>query len=237
MSAIKENAARIQHAIAKAALQAGRRPEEITLLAATKTRTPAEVREVIAAGITTVGENRVQEMTEKLGSAAYDGASLHFIGRLQTNKVKLVVGRAALIHSVDSPRLAAELEKASARVGEQTQSGFVQEVLVEVNIGGEHSKGGIEPRDLPGFLQTLAEYGHLRVRGLMCIPPPAETPEQARRYFAAMRELFERSRALLAQGCEHVLSMGMSDDYEQAVLEGSTLVRVGTALFGPRNYR
>ncbi len=236
MSDLAYNIQAIRLNIAAAAKAAGREMQEITLLAATKTRDADTVRKVIAAGVTTVGENRVQEMTEKLAQNAYQGASLHFIGQLQTNKVKQVAGRVELIHSVDSLRLAAELEKAVGRLCEQVHTITAQDVLVEVNIGGEYSKGGIEPPALPAFLEQLAGYTHLRVRGLMCIPPPARTPDEARRYFAAMKSLFDRTIRLLDYSSTPILSMGMSDDYEQAILEGATLVRVGTALFGPRIY-
>lgn len=233
---LEQNVSTVLQNIADAAQRAGRRTEEITLLAATKTRDAATVREIIACGVTTVGENRVQEMTQKLAQNAYEGAQLHFIGRLQTNKVRQVAGKVALIHSVDSLRLANEINKALSRLREQDASVPAQDVLVEVNIGGELSKGGIEPQDLPAFLEQLAGLDGLRVRGLMCIPPPAETPDEARRYFSEMKALFDRNTHLLAQEVPHILSMGMSDDYEQAILEGSTLVRVGTALFGPRIY-
>lgn len=233
---LEQNVSTVLQNIADAAQRAGRRTEEVTLLAATKTRDAATVREIIACGVTTVGENRVQEMAQKLAQNAYEGAQLHFIGRLQTNKVRQVAGKVALIHSVDSLRLANEINKALSRLREQDASVPAQDVLVEVNIGGELSKGGIELQDLPAFLEQLAGLDGLRVRGLMCIPPPAETPDEARRYFSSMKALFDRNTHLLSQEVPHVLSMGMSDDYEQAILEGSTLVRVGTALFGPRIY-
>lgn len=233
---LEQNVSAVLQNIADAAQRAGRRTEEVTLLAATKTRDAATVREIIACGVTTVGENRVQEMAQKLAQNAYEGAQLHFIGRLQTNKVRQVAGKVALIHSVDSLRLANEINKALSRLREQDASVPAQDVLVEVNIGGELSKGGIEPQDLPAFFEQLAGLDGLRVRGLMCIPPPAETPDEARRYFSSMKALFDRNTHLLSQEVPHVLSMGMSDDYEQAILEGSTLVRVGTALFGPRIY-
>ncbi len=236
MSHLAHNVEVIRQNIANAAKAAGRSVQEVTLLAATKTRDAQSVREVIAAGVTTVGENRVQEMTEKLAQAAYLGASLHFIGQLQTNKVKQVAGRVELFHSVDSLRLAAEIEKVVGRLCEKQKTIAAQDVLVEVNIGGEHSKGGIEPLELPEFLEQLAGFAHLRVRGLMCIPPPAQTPDEARRYFAAMKNLFDRNVGMLDASGVPILSMGMSDDYEQAVSEGATLVRVGTALFGPRIY-
>ncbi len=236
MSHLAHNVEMIRQNIADAANAAGRNAQEITLLAATKTRDAQTVRAVIAAGITTVGENRVQEMTEKLAQNAYLGASLHFIGQLQTNKVKQVASRVELIHSVDTLRLAAEIEKVVGRLWEQDKTTAAQDVLVEVNIGGEYSKGGVEPPELPAFLEQLAGFAHLRVRGLMCIPPPARTPDEARRYFAAMKSLFDRNTRLLDASGAPILSMGMSDDYEQAVREGATLVRVGTALFGPRIY-
>ncbi len=235
MTSLRHNLQTIRRQIAAAAALAGRSADEITLLAATKTRDAAAVREIIAAGIACAGENRVQEMTEKLAQDAYEGAQLHYIGRLQTNKVRQVAGKVALIQSVDSLRLANEIQKVMQRRLEQEGQSSPQDVLIQVNIGGELSKGGIPPQELSAFLEQIAELALVRVRGLMCIPPPAETPDQARRYFAEMKAQFDRHTHLLAPEGPHILSMGMSDDFTQAILEGSTLVRVGTALFGPRS--
>ena len=165
MKPLSENIAAVQARIAAAAQRAGRDPEEITLVAATKVQTSDTIRAAIAAGVRICGENRVQEMTAHLDDNAYDGARLHFIGHLQTNKVKQVVGRADLIESVDSERL---LEAISKRAGELE---IIQDILLEVNIAGEESKGGISPEQLPFLAQRALELPHIRLRGLMCIPP------------------------------------------------------------------
>ncbi|MFA9381429.1 MAG: YggS family pyridoxal phosphate-dependent enzyme [Acetanaerobacterium sp.] len=236
MSSIASRVQDILQEIAQAAATAGRNAGEITLLAATKTRDAATVREVIASGVTTVGENRVQEMTEKLAQDAYDGAQLHFIGRLQSNKVRQVAGKTVLIHSVDSLRIAREIDRVMASLAAQGAQPPVQDVLAEVNIAGEQSKGGVAPQELDAFLDELAALAHIRTVGLMCIPPPADTPDDARRCFARMKSLFDGCVHRFAPDCRPVLSMGMSGDYVQAVLEGATLVRVGTAIFGQRQY-
>ncbi len=224
----------IQERIAQAARAAGRSEKEITLLAATKTQDAATVREAIACGVKTVGENRVQELTEKLAQNAYEGAELHFIGHLQTNKVRQVAGQVALIHSVDSLRLAQEISRAMQHLAQENGIPRTQDVLIEVNIGGELSKGGVEPEGLKALLNDAAQLPAIRIAGLMCIPPRAESPNEARRYFARMKALFDRTAPYLSDGTPRVLSMGMSGDYAEAILEGATLVRVGTALFGPR---
>ncbi len=232
MSEASERIDSIVQRIAQAAKSAGRSPADVTLLAATKTRDTDTVREIIANGISVVGENRVQEMTQKLAENAYENASLHFIGQLQSNKVRQVAGYVDLIHSVDSLKLAQEINKAVVARSDMTQP---QDILIEINIGGETSKGGIQPGQLKQFLYSLSELPAIRISGLMCIPPPAQTKDEARRYFAQMKELFDRHCDSFSLHRPPVLSMGMSDDFEQAILEGSTLVRVGTALFGPRH--
>ena len=227
---LEENIARVKANIAAAAREAGRDPGEITLSAATKVQSAETVRAAIAAGITVCGENRVQEMTEKLAQYAYDGAKLHFIGHLQTNKVKNVVGRVDMIESVDSLRLLEAVEACAARLG------IVQDILLEVNVGGEASKSGVAPGELAGLARTAAQTPHVRLRGLMAIPPAAGGAGDNRRFFAEMRHLYVDIRNALDDNVSDMdcLSMGMSGDYEDAVREGATLVRVGTALFGPR---
>jgi pyridoxal phosphate enzyme (YggS family) len=216
--------------IVAAAAEAGRDPAEITLVAATKTQTADTVRAAIAAGVTVCGENRVQELTAKLADYAYDGAKLHFIGQLQTNKVKYVVGRVDLIESVDSERLLRAIEVQAQKLG------LVQDILMEVNIAGEASKGGVSPAELLPLARRAVESPHIRLRGLMCVPPPAVQPGQNRSFFAAARHVFVDIRNKIEDNNSNMdsLSMGMSDDYEDAVREGATLVRLGTALFGPR---
>ena len=225
MSTIAENIAAIRARIDAAARQTGRTGADITLVAATKMNDAARVREAVAAGIDACGENRVQEMTEKLAEGAYTGAPLHFIGHLQTNKVRQVVGKVDLIQS----ELLAMIEKRAA------MQDIVQDILLEVNIGGEAAKSGVDPDALPQLLETAAACAHIRVRGLMAIPPVAETSDGNHAYFTKMHELFvDIGRKKYDNVSMDFLSMGMSGDFEDAIAEGATLVRVGTALFGPR---
>ena len=227
---LEENIARVKASMARAALEADRDPAEITLVAATKVQTSDTIRAAIAAGIAVCGENRVQELTAHLDDYAYDGARVHFIGHLQTNKVRFVVGRVDLIESVDSPRLLEAVERQAAKLN------LVQDILLEVNIGREESKGGCLPEDLPALARQAMDLPHVRLRGLMAIPPAAAEPGDNRRFFAATRQLFVDIRSQIGDNDTDIdcLSMGMSGDYEDAIREGATLVRVGTALFGPR---
>ncbi len=227
---LTQNIAAVQDRICAAACRAGRDPGEIGLVAATKVQTSETIRSAIAAGIRICGENRVQEMTAHLDDDAYAGARLHFIGHLQTNKVKQVVGRVDLIESVDSERL---LEAISKRAGELE---LIQDILLEVNIAGEESKGGIPPQLLPRLAEQALELPHIRLRGLMCIPPVVVPGASNRKFFAQTRQLYVDIRSKIADNDSDMdcLSMGMSGDFEDAVEEGATLVRVGTALFGPR---
>lgn len=227
---IKENIVKLQAGIAEAARAAGRDPASIALLAATKTQSSDTIRAAIAAGITVCGENRVQELTAHLEANAYAGAEVHFIGHLQTNKVKQVVGKVSLIHSVDSERLLRAIDAQADKLG------LVQDILLEVNIAGEESKGGISPEKLPQLAKLAVRCPHVRLRGLMAIPPISSLPGANRRYFSEMRNLFVDIMKKMSdnQSVMDCLSMGMSADYEGAIAEGATLVRVGTALFGPR---
>ena len=227
---IEEHVRAVRARIDAAARAAGRDPGEITLCAATKVQTSDAIRQVIAARVPGGGENRVQEMSAHLADHAYAGARLHFIGHLQTNKVRQVVGKADLIQSVDSLHLLRAIE------GQADRLGIVQDILLEVNIAGEASKGGFPPEEvLSAALQTAA-LDHVRLRGLMAIPPPVDAPEKNRPFFAAMYQLFVDIRRKMEDNISDIdcLSMGMSDDFEEAVAQGATLVRVGTALFGPR---
>ena len=227
---LEENIARVKANMARAALEAGRDPAEITLAAATKVQTSDTIRAAIAAGIAVCGENRVQELTAHLDDYAYDGARVHFIGHLQTNKVRFVVGRVDLIESVDSPRLLEAVDRQAARLG------LVQDILLEVNIAREESKGGCLPEDLSALAQQAQALEHVRLRGVMSIPPVAAFPGENRGFFAQTRQLFVDIRNKMGDNDSDIdcLSMGMSGDYEDAIREGATLVRVGTALFGPR---
>ena len=231
MSTIAENVREARRRIAAAAKAAGRDASEIRLLAATKMNGPDRVREAILAGVDCCGENRVQEFLSKNAVNAYAGCSVHFIGTLQRNKVKYLVGAVDLIHSVDSPELMREIHRRAEKLG------VVQPILLEVNIGGEASKSGVSPEALPELLTLAGECPHLQVRGLMTIPPAEKIPGDNRNYFCRMHELFVDIRGKKYDNVLMTeLSMGMSADYEDAVRCGATIVRLGTALFGPRNY-
>ena len=231
MSTIAENIAAIRARIDAAARQTGRTGADITLVAATKMNDAAACQEAIAAGVDALGENRVQEMTAKLAQHAYDGAPLHFIGHLQTNKVRQVVGKVDLIQSADSPELLAMIEKRAAG------QGIVQDILLEVNIGGEAAKSGVDPAALPQLLETAAGCAHIRVRGLMAIPPVAKTSDGNHAYFTKMHELFvDIGRKKYDNVSMDFLSMGMSGDFEDAFSAGANMVRVGSSIFGARDY-
>ena len=231
LTMMAENVARIRENMAAAAREAGRDPADILLCAACKTRTVEEVIASAALPIDLFGENHVQELVEKTDANAYCGKPGHFIGHLQTNKVNKVVGRAALIESVDSEHLLAAIEKEAAKAG------IVQNVLLEVNIGGEESKSGVSPEALWPLLDTAAAQEHIRVKGLMAIPPVNDDDAQNRRYLAAVHDLFVKAGERGYSNVEmQTLSMGMSGDYENAIREGATLVRIGTAIYGERDY-
>lgn len=225
---LSENIAAVRAAIAAAEREAGRAPGSVTLCAATKTQSSETIRAAIAAGVTVCGENRVQELTAHLEDFAYDGAAVHFIGHLQTNKVRFVVGRVDLIESVSSLKLLEAIEARAAKLD------LVQDILLEVNIGGEESKSGFPPEEVPQAAQKAAALPHVRLRGLMAIPPAAACPGSTRPWFQKMKKLFVDIGGGLEDNRLDILSMGMSADYPDAVAEGATLVRVGTALFGPR---
>jgi len=227
---VAENIAAVRARVDAAARSAGRDPGQVRLCAATKVQSDDTIRAAIAAGVTLCGENRVQELTAHLAAGAYAGACVHFIGHLQTNKVKQVVGKVDLIHSVDSEHLLRAIAAQAEKLG------IVQDILLEVNIGGEASKGGCLPEQTEELCALACALPGVALRGLMAIPPAAETPEDSRAHFAAMRELFVDIKGKMSDNQNEItcLSMGMSGDFEQAIAEGSTLVRVGTALFGPR---
>ncbi|NBI10833.1 YggS family pyridoxal phosphate-dependent enzyme [Colidextribacter sp. OB.20] len=227
---LSQNIQAVREKIAAAARAAGRDPGEVSLCAATKTQTDEAIRAAIAAGVEICGENRVQELTAHLEANAYAGADVHFIGHLQTNKVRQVVGRVSLIHSVDSDRLLRAIAAQADKLG------IVQDILLEVNIAGEESKGGVSPADLPALAELARSLGGVRLRGLMAIPPVSTVSGENRKYFSQMRNLFVDIMKKISDNYPVMdsLSMGMSADYEDAIAEGATLVRVGTALFGPR---
>ena len=220
----------IRGEIAAAAARAGRNPNEVILIAATKTQSSDTIRAAIAAGVTDCGENRVQELTAHLADNAYEGARVHFIGHLQTNKVKFVVGKVDLIHSVSSEKLLLAVEKQAEKAG------VIQDILLEVNLAGEARKSGFAPEAVVDAVRLTKTCPHVRLRGLMCIPPICTNPGENRPFFAKLKALAVDTRQKIGNNEIDIvyLSMGMSGDYQDAVVEGSTFVRLGTALFGPR---
>ena len=227
---IQENIERIRREIDAAARETGRTGADITLVGASKMNDAAACQQAIAAGIDVLGENRVQEMTAKLAQHAYDGAPLHFIGHLQRNKVKQVVGKAALIQSIGSPELLAEVDRQAEKLG------IVQDILLEVNIGGEEAKSGFAPDAVEQAAAQAKALAHVRVRGLMTIPPADATREENMAYFEKVRALYvDISRKMYDNGLEY-LSMGMSGDFADAIRAGANMVRVGSAIFGARDY-
>ena len=226
MSTIAEKLAQVQAEIAAAAQRAGRDPEEITLVGVAKTRTVEEIKEAVAAGLQHVGENYAQELRDKQ-RAVGDGPTWHFVGHLQTNKAKYVVPTCVLIHSLDSVRVAEAIGKRAERIGKQ------QGVLVEVNASGEETKFGVQPDELESLLAQIAPLPGIEVQGLMTMPPWGTDPEEARPWFRTLRELRDDVQSRSGSELAH-LSMGMTADFEVAVEEGATIVRIGTAIFGPR---
>ena len=228
---IAENIETIRAQIADAAEKTGRSGSDITLVAASKMNDTEKIHQAITAGVDACGENRVQEMLKKLDENAYAGAELHFIGHLQKNKVKSVVGRVHLIQSADSPELIRIIDNQAKKLG------IVQDILIEVNLGGEASKTGMSPSLLDEALETVASLEAVRVRGLMTIPPISMESEKNRAYFARMHQLFiDIGGKKYNNVVMDFLSMGMSADFYDAILEGANMIRVGSAIFGTRNY-
>ena len=228
---IAENVAAIKADIQKAAIAAGRNPDEILLCAATKMNNADAVRQAIIAGVDCCGENRVQELTQKLSENAYEGAPVHFIGHLQTNKVKQVVGKVGLIQSVDRLKLLQCIQ------AEAQKQGIVQDILLEINIGEEESKSGFGIADIVPLVEKMSDFPNVRVRGLMAIPPICENSGDNDKFFLEIRNLAVDITAKKYDNvCVDILSMGMSGDYEDAIACGSTMIRVGTAIFGARDY-
>lgn len=228
---IAENVARVRVQMAQAALRCGRNPEEIKLCAATKMNDADAVRQAIAAGVDCCGENRVQELTAKLSENAYAGAPVHFIGHLQTNKVRQVVGKADLIQSVDSAHLLRAVDREAGR------QGIRQDILLEINIGNEASKSGFSPEEILPLLENFGEFSNVCVKGLMAIPPISRFPGENLEFFQKMRQISVDIRDIINDNVKvDCLSMGMSGDFEDAIAAGSTMIRVGTAIFGARDY-
>ena len=231
MSSIAENVKEVKRRVAEAALRSGRAPEDVRLCAATKMNDAARVREAVEAGVDICGENRVQELTEKYEQGAYTGCPLHFIGHLQKNKVKYLIGKVQLIESVDCVELLEAIDKKADSMG------LRQDVLLEVNVGGEAAKSGFAPDKLMEYMPQMAQFTSVRVRGLMAIPPICEKTEEIRPYFRTMKQLFIDIGAKKYDNVSmDFLSMGMSADFETAIEEGANIVRVGTGIFGARHY-
>ena len=228
---IAENVSRIREEINRAALAAGRNPEEIQLCAATKMNDADAVRQAIAAGVDCCGENRVQELTAKLQEDAYRGAPVHFIGHLQTNKVRQVVGKVPLIQSVDSERLLRAINAEAAK------HGIIQDILLEVNIGQEESKTGFRAEEILPMVEKSGEFSNVCIKGLMAIPPISQNKGDNVKFFQKMSDLcVDIRRKKYDNVTVDCLSMGMSDDFADAIGWGSTMVRIGTAIFGARHY-
>ena len=231
MSSIEENIRSIRSRMAAAAERAGRDVGEVMLVGASKMNDAAACQAAIRAGIDALGENRVQEMTAKLQEHAYDGAPLHFIGHLQRNKVRQVVGVVSLIQSAGSWELLEEIERQAEK------KELIQDVLLEVDIGGEESKSGFAPQVLYEAADKARSLSHIRVRGLMTIPPVEQVPHGNLPYFVEVSRLYVDISRKLYDNSFAYLSMGMSDDFEDAIAAGATMVRVGSAIFGQRHYQ
>ena len=229
METISDRLANIRERIATAALRSGRNPEDIEIVGVTKTVSPERVAEAVRAGLRLLGGNYIQESLEKISALSGFDVSWHFIGRLQSNKAKTAVQHFDLIHSVDTFRLAAEISRQGARHNK------VQPILVQVNTGGEASKAGVPPNEAIDIVKRVSELDHIMVCGLMTMPPFFDAPERVRPFFRALNDLKKRieDRAMENVAMD-VLSMGMTGDFEVAVEEGATHVRIGTAIFGDR---
>lgn len=227
---IKENLEQVRKNIEEACRASGRDPKEVTLIAVSKTKPVSLLSEAYEAGARFFGENKVQEIMDKYPQLPQD-IQWHMIGHLQRNKVKYIVDKAAMIHSVDSLRLAEAIEQEAAKQNVQVS------ILLEVNIAEEESKFGLKKEEVLPLVETIAEFPHIRVQGLMTIAPFVENPEENREYFRQLKKLSVDIEAKNINNVSmSVLSMGMTGDYQVAVQEGATMVRVGTGIFGERNY-
>ena len=227
---LKENLDHVEEEIRKACERSGRSREEVTLIAVSKTKPVSMLEEAYGLGVRVFGENKVQELVEKY-DALPEAIEWHMIGHLQRNKIKYIIGKAALIHSVDSLRLAEAIDKEAAKQNTAAR------ILIEVNVAREESKFGLMPEAVPEFVDKVSEFAHLKVEGLMTIAPFVENPEENRPIFAYLRKLSVDIAKKNAHNTNmSVLSMGMTNDYQVAVEEGATMVRVGTGIFGERSY-
>ena len=228
---IEDQYKEILEKIAEAAVKSGRSPSDVRFMAVTKTHEPVLINHALSLGVDLIGENKVQELLGKLEYLSPPDVEKHLIGHLQSNKVRKIVGVVSMIQSVDSVSLLQEIERQSAL------KGLTTDVLLEVNIGAESAKTGLSPDSVFETAFSVEELPHVRLRGLMAVPPICETEAEIRGYFAKMRRIYEDVKALaLPTAAIDTLSLGMSQDYVPAILEGSTLVRVGSALFGMRRY-
>ncbi len=227
---VADNVQKIREGIRQAALRVGRDPSTIRLLAATKTVVSSRLIEAYAAGVRIFGENRLQEAQEKIPAVGpRQGLTWHFIGQMQRRKLKDIVGNFAVLHSIESVEQARNINVIAEKMGIQ------QDILLEVNVAGEGTKGGFASKDIPEALVHIDQLPHVAVRGLMTLPPFSENPQNARPYFAELRQLRDSlSQESLKQGGLKELSMGMSNDYHVAIEEGATMVRIGTGIFGKR---
>lgn len=229
---VEYNYKTIEERISEAAVKAGKTRADITFLAATKTVDAEVINYAISLGLKYIGENKVQELLSKYDKYDLDNASLQFIGHLQSNKVRQIVGKVDLIQSVDSVKLAKEISKQSLKNNVNT------DILVEVNIGGEESKSGIEPERLYELLDEIKNFDNISVKGLMCIPPICDSQQKILKFFSKMNNIFiDISGKKIDNISMDILSMGMSADYYEAILSGANMVRVGSSLFGARNYQ
>jgi len=229
---IKENIDDIVKRIEVTCKKAGRNPNDITLIAVSKTVESPKVREALEAGIDNLGENRVQELIKKYEDLKDTGIKWHMIGHLQKNKVKYIIDKTVLIHSVDSLSLAEEIDKRAKN------KGLVANVLIELNIGEEESKFGIKEENIYDFIKSLENFENIRVLGLMTVAPFCENPEDVRWVFKKMKDIYDKISTMNLKNAEmKYLSMGMTNDFEVAIEEGSNMIRIGTAIFGARKYK
>jgi len=227
---ITENLSMVENKIAAACKRAGRERDEVKLIAVSKTQPVEAIREAIEYGINSFGENRVQELREKT-EIIKDNLDWHLIGHLQTNKVKYVVGKVSLIHSLENIRLAEALDKEAAKLG------ITADVLAEINVAKEASKFGVNPEDAENFIREVSKFPNINIKGLMTVAPYTDISEENRKYFRQLKKIMvDLNSKNIHNVSMNVLSMGMTGDYEVAIEEGATLVRVGTGIFGSRNY-
>ncbi|MCR5178735.1 MAG: YggS family pyridoxal phosphate-dependent enzyme [Lachnospiraceae bacterium] len=230
MSSIGDNLESVRSRIDAACARSGRDRSEVTLIAVSKTKPVSDIREAMSCGCDTFGENKVQELRDKTAEIT-EPLHWHMIGHLQVNKVKYLPGMVELIHSVDNEKLALEIEKQAAK------HDMVMDVLCEVNMAGEDTKFGLVPEEVPEFVKYISDHPHLRVRGLMTIAPYTDDPETNRPYFKGLKDLMEQINLSRRETDKlDILSMGMTGDFEVAIEEGATMVRVGTGIFGERDY-